>query len=121
MHAILQAMLKAAVDDGVILSNPAEKLGRQLHLVASAATRQEEIKAMIGEQRHLFLTTVAKVEPKHYPLFFARADAGMRPGEGLALQHEDFFQSGRYGEADHSSGVHKIPLWGNGAYEPPPL
>jgi len=54
MHATLQAMLKAAADDGVILSNPAEKLGRQLHLVASAATRQEEIKAMIGEQRHLF-------------------------------------------------------------------
>jgi len=60
MHATLQAMLKAAADDGVILSNPAEKLGRQLHLVASAATRQEEIKAMIGEQRHLFLTTVRK-------------------------------------------------------------
>ena len=35
--------------------------------------------------------------------------------------HEDFFQSGRYGQADHSSGVHKIPLWGNGAYEPSPL
>ena len=60
MHATLQAMLKAAADDGVILSNPAEKLGRQLHLVASAATRHEEIKAMIGEQRHLFLTTVRK-------------------------------------------------------------
>ena len=49
IHAALRAMLRAAVDDGVLLSNPAEKLGRQLRLVASKATRQEEIKAMTRE------------------------------------------------------------------------
>jgi integrase len=89
MHATVRAMLKAAVDDGLIMSNPAEKLGRQLHLVVSKATRQEEIKAMTSEQRHAFLTKAAKVEPKYYPLFFALAGTGMRLGEGLALQWHD--------------------------------
>jgi hypothetical protein len=33
LHAILRAMLRAATDDGLIVVNPAEKLGRQLRLV----------------------------------------------------------------------------------------
>jgi hypothetical protein len=35
LHAILRAMLRAATDDGPIVVNPAEKLGRQLRLVTS--------------------------------------------------------------------------------------
>src|SRR2546423_553828 len=41
MHATLRAMLRAAVDDGVMPINPAEKLGRQLHLVTPKAVRAE--------------------------------------------------------------------------------
>jgi len=73
-------MLKAAVHDGVLLSNPAEKLGRQLRLVASKATRQEEIKAITREQRRLFLETAAQTEFRYYPLFFALAGTGMALG-----------------------------------------
>jgi hypothetical protein len=40
----------AAVDDGVILSNPAGRLGRQLRLVQRAGERQEAIKAFTREQ-----------------------------------------------------------------------
>jgi integrase len=89
MHATLRAMLRAAVDDGVMAINPAEKLGRQLRLVLPKTVRQEEIKAMTREQRQRFLTTAAHVTPRYFPLFFTLAGTGMRLGEALALQWDD--------------------------------
>ena len=89
IHATLRTLLKAAVDDGMLLVNPAEKLGRQLRLVTSKATRQEEIKAMTRDERHAFLTAAAEEVPRYYPLFLTLAGTGMRLGEGLALQWGD--------------------------------
>jgi len=89
IHATLRTLLRAAVDDGVIVTNPAEKLGRSLHLVVPKATRQEEIKAMTAAQRALFLETAARLEPRFAPLFWTLAGTGMRLGEGLGLQWED--------------------------------
>ena len=68
VHFPLHYLLKAAVDDGVLVSNPAEKLGRLLRLVASKATRQEDIKAMTRNQRRVFLETAATEAPRYYPL-----------------------------------------------------
>ncbi len=89
LHATLRALLAAAVDDGVIPANPAEKLGRQLRLVMPKAARQEEIKAMTREQRELFLQTAAKQTPAYFVLFVTLAGTGMRLGEALALQWDD--------------------------------
>jgi integrase len=89
IHATLRAMLKAAVDDGVLLANPARKLGRQLRLVAPKATRQEEIKAMTRDERHLFVTTAEIEVPLYALLFWTLAGTGMRLGEGLALQPDN--------------------------------
>jgi integrase len=89
LHATLRALLGAAVDDGVIPVNPAEKLGRHLRLVVPKAVRQEEIKAMTREQRQVFLTAVAKETPGYYALFVTLAGTGMRLGEALALQWDD--------------------------------
>ncbi len=89
LHATLRALLAAAVDDGVIQANPAEKLGRQLRLVMPKAMRQEEIKAMTREQRQLFLLTAAKETPAYFALFATLAGTGMRLGEALALRWDD--------------------------------
>lgn len=89
IHAVLRAMLNAAIDDGLLSSNPAEKLGRTLKLTTSKATRQEEIKAFTKEQRQVFLASALKVTPRYYPLFFVLAGTGMRLGEALALQVDD--------------------------------
>jgi integrase len=86
IHATLRAMLNAALDDGVVLANPAEQLGRQLRLVTPKAIRQEEIKAMTRGQRRLFLEVAARHEPRYYPLFFTLAGTGMRLGEAIGLQ-----------------------------------
>jgi integrase len=94
LHSTLRAMLRAAVDDGVLVSNPAEKLGRHLHLVTPKATRQEEIKAMSRSQRQLFLAH-AQEEARYAPLFHTMAGTGLRLGEALALQWNDLDLEGR--------------------------
>src|SRR2546427_213809 len=95
MHGSLRTMLNAAIDDGVILANPADKLGRQLKLSMSAAHRQEEIKAMSREQLAHFLVTAERTEARLYPLFLTLARTGLRVGEALALQWNDLNVSGR--------------------------
>jgi hypothetical protein len=58
--AVLPTMLNAAIQDGLIASNPAAKLGRVLKLTVSKPTTEEEIKAMTKAQRHLFLNAAAQ-------------------------------------------------------------
>ena len=89
MHATLRVMLNAAVDDGVILANPADRLGRTLRLAASKATRQEQIKAFDREQVEHFLAVTAEKEPRLFPLFLLMARTGIRLGEALALKWDD--------------------------------
>jgi integrase len=93
VHATLRAMLNAAVDDGVILANSADKLGRLLKLVTPAAARQEEIKAMTRDQVSAFVcATLAATNSQDrgcYPLFLLLARTGIRMGEAQALQWTD--------------------------------
>ncbi len=69
-------MLNAAVDDGVILSNPAERLGQQLRPVKPAGVRHEYIKACTREQVAPLLATAAKEERHWVPLFFTMRGRG---------------------------------------------
>ena len=91
IHATLRAMLYAAVDDGALVANPAERLGRHLKLVPGAATRQEEIKAMTRAQLAEFLAAATSIEAlgeerRFYPFFLLLARTGLRLGEAFALQ-----------------------------------
>ena len=89
MQATLRVMINAAIDDGVIVANPANGLARQLRLTTTAAHRQEEIKAMTREQVLVFLATAEREVPPLAVLFLLLARTGMRIGEGLALQWHD--------------------------------
>jgi integrase len=95
MQATLRAILNAAIDDGVIVANPSSGLTRQLKLTMTAAHRQEEIKAMTGEQVVIFLETAEREAPPLAPLFLLLARSGMRIGEALALQWDDVDYEGR--------------------------
>src|SRR3972149_8397840 len=63
IHATLRAMLNYAIDDGVIIHNPADKLGRQLRLTCSPTERDSEIKAFDRLQLTRFMDTAAVSEP----------------------------------------------------------
>ena len=89
IHAVLRAMLNAAVDDGVIVANPADRLGRALRLLPSKTTRQEEVKAFTRAQLACLLAVAATVERRFYALFLTMARTGMRLGEALGLQWPD--------------------------------
>src|SRR5262245_53737496 len=99
IHATLRAMLNAAVDDGIIVANPADKLGRALRLITPLKARQEEIKAMTREQLSIFLkagqTATDPYAWRYSVLLLLLARTGMRMGEALALQWEDVNFGGR--------------------------
>jgi integrase len=87
--ATLRAMLQAAVDDGVLLANPALRLGRSLRLITSAKARQEHIKAFTPEQFGIFLHTAERRFPRLARLWLLQARSGLRPGEAYALEWDD--------------------------------
>lgn len=89
LHATIRAMLNAAIDDGLIHSNPALRLGRTLRLGKAKATRQEEIKALDAEQIAKLLSAAQQRTRAHYALFFTMARTGMRISEALALRWDD--------------------------------
>ncbi len=117
IQSVLRTMLNAAIEDGLIASNPAAQLGRVLKLTVSKATTQEEIKAMTKAQRHLFLATAWQETPRYYPLFFVLAGTGMRLGEALALQADDVDYAGktiRIARAFSEDGTLDTPKSGHG-------
>lgn len=51
VHAVLRMVLNAAIDDGIIVANPADKLGRHLRLVTTAKVRiPAKVNARIGRR-----------------------------------------------------------------------
>jgi len=87
--SVLRLLLQAAVEDGVLLANPAARLGRQLRLEPSTRARQELIKAITRAQLARFLDTAARVDRRHVALLFTIARAGLRSGEVFVLWWED--------------------------------
>src|SRR5438552_3279591 len=89
MHATLRVILNAAVDDGLLVANPADKLGRALRLVTRTKVRREQIKAMDRIQRDRFFTKAAEIEPWWVPMWATEVRSGLRPGETYALEEDD--------------------------------
>lgn len=89
MLAVLRGLLNAAIDDGVILANPADRVGRQLHLSGARSARQDEIKALTRKQLGQLLAAAGRIAPGYAPLFLLYARTGARLGEALALQWPD--------------------------------
>ena len=117
MYSILRALLFAAVDEEVLASNPAARLGKSLRLVRSKATRQENIKAFDHEQLARFLEAVSMRQPRLYPLLFTMSRTGLRIGEALALQWGDLdlvAREIRIERAASNTGVISTPKSGHG-------
>jgi integrase len=90
MRVTLSALLSDAVDDGIIMANPAFGLGRRKASRADRLTpaeRIQKVRPMNWEQRDAFPGAVKN--PRYSTRFELLAKAGLRPGEAFALQPGD--------------------------------
>lgn len=86
----LRTCLESAKDDGLILQNPAEKLGRRMNLLPTRAEKGARIKALDAEQVARFQAAARlKLKKRDELLFRLMAGTGLRPGEAAALAWED--------------------------------
>jgi len=98
VHVLLAAMLDAAVDDGLILLNPAKKK-RTVNAPRSSEVRAQkpEIITWTGPQLHAFLAwNHDDLNDELFSLWRTIAYTGMRRSEALALRWSDInFSTGR--------------------------
>jgi len=79
--AVLRSCLGAAVEDGLLLANPASGLARAIRL----PKHPRPVQALDAEQLARFLDTAETLALQLFPLFLTLARAGLRLGEALAL------------------------------------
>ncbi len=94
-RAVLSIMLGDAVEDNLLTVNPVMQLtnrGRRKQAgTVSKAERQKKVTPMSYDQLATFLATATtRVARREATMFLALADAGLRPGEVLALRWTDF-------------------------------
>ena len=97
IRSTLSVMLSDAVDDGIILVNPALHLGRGHRGRTDSVTqgdRQRTIRPMSRDQLLAFLASAHEHSHRYAPLFLLLAHTGLRPGEAFALQWEDLDLTG---------------------------
>lgn len=82
----LVAILNSAVEDGLIPSNPASRLGK---VIRQDQTQVEEIEVFTPEELATLLEVAASDWPDYHAFLLCLARTGMRMGEGMALRWED--------------------------------
>jgi integrase len=107
MHT-LTAILNSAVDDDLIMKNPAARWGRVIQV---DKTQAEEIEVFTPDEITTLLTVAERDFPDCYPFLLLLARTGMRLGEAVALQWADIDFSQRLILVRRSSrrGVTKVP------------
>ena len=106
--AVLRSMLGAALDEGVVNSNPATGLVRRLRLRSASEAQQ---RAMTREDLSRFLL-VAESNPAPWPLLWhLLAGAGLRVGEALALRVVDVDLVGRVIRVGSASAKNGHARW----------
>jgi integrase len=84
--AELCAMFNSAIEDGLIMENPARRLSR---FYKQAPIMHEEIQPLTHAEVPIFLETTVKYAPDCYPLFLCAIHTGLRSGELAGLKWED--------------------------------
>jgi integrase len=93
---VIRGLFNYAIEDGLLESNPAARLGR---FTRSAKTAEAKGIALTAREVQQFLKAAQEICLEFYPLFLMAVRTGLRRGELVALQWGDL-QLG--GDADHS-------------------
>ena len=83
---VVRGVFNEAIEDKLIESNPAARLGRFTRAAKSADTKGIALTTVEAEQ---FLAAAKEVCPEYHPLFMLALRAGLRRGELVALQWGD--------------------------------
>ena len=92
IRATLSSLLADAVDDGIVLANAAHGIRiRKVGDAVSPAERLKRIRPMTYEQLDAFLTAAREqCSRRDWTFFLTMTDTGLRPGEAVGLQWDDF-------------------------------
>jgi integrase len=93
IRATLSVMLGDAIDDMIIVANPAlgiNRKGRKSPDPMSQADRKKNIKAMTTELATFLTVASTRCSHRSALYFLLMADAGLRSGEACAIQWPDF-------------------------------
>jgi len=83
--AVITGVLNEFIDAGIILANPAHRLGK----IGKAKDGKEAINPLTRNELDKLLHTARIDFSRHYPLFLLLARTGLRIGEALALKWDD--------------------------------
>lgn len=93
---VIRNLFNYAIEEGLIESNPAARLGR---FTRSARTVETKGVALTTDEVQQFLKAAQEICPEYDPLFLMAVRAGLRRGELVALQWGDV----QLGGADNNS------------------
>jgi len=86
VHATLRTILNAAIDDGLIATNPAQRVGK---FGDSKADKKKNMNPLSADEINTFLAAVNEHFPGYYLFFMTLVRTGMRLGEARGLQWDD--------------------------------
>jgi integrase len=86
--AVLSAMLEEAVEDDLLVANPAHRLRKKLRLSGSQDARAEDILALTQDELDRALAAARDCSAL-FPLYLTLARTGLRIGEALGLDDTD--------------------------------
>ena len=84
VRACLSGILSSAIEDEIITSNPAARLGKYIK-----RNQKPEVDVLTKEETAKLLEAVRTHRPHYYPLFLCALRTGMRIGELLGLEWGD--------------------------------
>ena len=88
---VIRSLFNYAIEEGLIESNPAARLGR---FTRSAKTAETKGIALTSYEVQQFLKAAQEICPEYYPLLLMAVRAGLRRGELVALLWGDIQLSG---------------------------
>jgi integrase len=94
IKATLSGIFSHAVEDGLILANPAARLDKFLN--AKDQSLSNEISPYSAKELEIYLETVRSHFAEHFPMFLTLARTGLRLGEALGLQWGDIDFRGKF-------------------------
>lgn len=89
----LKAAYNQAREDGVVMLNPAERLGK---LLQRSQDRREEMQPLTAQEVQTLLTVAESHYPALYPVLLCAVRTGLRQGELIGLQWGDMDSRGQF-------------------------